>query len=129
MRLAEIAVGAHVAVRRGYSVRPAVVESISGGYVHVHFTDVTAADLASIPEGHRSYMLGASVRPNQIERVKCAAMVHGRHNVGVLGRGRDSFRTETHRCTRDAIDGSPLCAQHTKIAAHQAAEIARRNDR
>jgi ribosomal protein L21E len=67
MRLADIHVGDKVRVRRGYSVRPAHVDSIYDGKVGVTFDDVPRAVASSIPDGYRGNLLGATVRPNAVE--------------------------------------------------------------
>lgn len=65
-RSSDLAPGTIVRVRRGYSVRPAIVERVYGGRVHVRFTDVSDADLRSIPAANRGGLLGAAVRPGAI---------------------------------------------------------------
>lgn len=65
MKIKDITVGQAVTVRRGYSVRPAVVESVSGGRVSVRFTDVPEG--LRLPVGHASYLYGASVVPGAVQ--------------------------------------------------------------
>jgi hypothetical protein len=42
----------------------------------------------------------------------CEAIVERRVSKGILGRGTESYRTETGFCSRRAVDGERLCRQH-----------------
>lgn len=69
MRLADITPGAEVYVTRGYSRRAAVVTDVrtDEGKVGVRFTDAAAqTPAASIPDGYRGGLYGATVRPNAV---------------------------------------------------------------
>ena len=69
MKLSEIRVGATVQVRRGFTVRTAVVEDIRpNGTVSVSYVYTAAerASFRSIPPMSRSGFYGATVRPNII---------------------------------------------------------------
>lgn len=72
MRMTDISVGMEVRVLRGYSLRPAVVTEVwaTQKKVCVRYTDVTPAEVSRIPEGYRSNVLGAVVRPQAIQPSK-----------------------------------------------------------
>jgi hypothetical protein len=67
MKLADIEIGMAVRARRGYSVRPAVVDSIRGGRVGVSFTDVDRTGATDYGP-NRSGLLGAVLAPNAITK-------------------------------------------------------------
>jgi hypothetical protein len=66
MKLSALTTGQAVRVRRGYSTRPARIDSIRNGKIGVTYTDIDRSTLASIPTGNRGSLLGASVNPAAI---------------------------------------------------------------
>jgi len=69
MKLSEITVGMTVKVRRGFTVRTSIVDSVrSNGTVGVSYvyTKAERDSFRSISPMQRSGLYGATVRPNQI---------------------------------------------------------------
>lgn len=60
----------------------------------------------------------------------CIATVSRKKSVGIMGRGKESFRPGSlEPCSRLAVEGDTMCAQHAKQRDRQKAIVAARKTR